>query len=398
MSTLLLIVIYFVFVSLGLPDSFIGSSWPAISQNLGISESAQGILSFSTAICTIVSSFLTGQLLKKIKEKWVVIGSICLTCIGLVSLSFSNSFIFLILATIPLGFGGGAIDSTLNNYVAVNYKAIHLNFLHACRAIGASTSPLILGAFLTDLNGWRNGALVLAFIQSSILLLTILSIKLWSVTDKKIGTREEEIKEKSTLTFFKSFRIKGVMFAIIAFFSYIAVESIAGNWFSSMMVFGIGVSESIASSYTSLFYIGIMVGRIISGFLSLKVDDKNMIRIGEGVLLIGIILLMMIFEASIMPIAIFIIGLGCGPIYPSIVHATPDRFTIFLSQDVMSIQIGCAYIANISASPLFGILGKETTFLILPYILLAFFIILSLGNEVVLFKTKDKDKVLSILK
>ena len=395
MSVILLLIIYLIFISLGLPDSLIGSSWPAISQSLNVSESAQGIISFVSAVCTVISSFSTGQILKKISEKWVVIGSIFLTCIGLVCLSFSSNFIFLVLSMIPLGFGGGAIDTTLNNYVALNYKAIHLNWLHAFWAIGASTSPLILSIFLSDINGWRSGALVLAAIQFSIFVIALCSISLWKMVEKNDLNREEET---SNLSFLKSFKIRGVAFALIAFFAYIALESIAGVWFSSMMVFGLKISEDVASSYTSMFYIGIMIGRLISGVVSLKISDKNMIRIGESILFIGTIILMMNFSIILMPIGLFIIGLGCGPIYPSIVHATPIRFTKKLSKDVMAIQTGCAYIANFTALPLFGVVAKSTSFLILPYVILAFFILLALCNELVLIKTKDKEKVLEILR
>ena len=224
---------------------------------------------------------------------------------------------------------------------------------------------------------------------------SLCSISLWKVVEKNDLNREEET---NNLSFLESFKIRGVAFALIAFFAYIALESIAGVWFSSMMVFGLKISEDLASSYTSMVYIGIMIGRLISGVVSLKISDKNMIRIGESILFIGTIILMMNFSIILMPIGLFIIGLGCGPIYPSIVHATPIRFTKKLSKDVMAIQTGCAYIANFTALPLFGVVAKSTSFLILPYVILAFFILLALCNELVLIKTKDKEKVLEILR
>ena len=183
------------------------------------------------------------------------------------------------------------------------------------------------------------------------------------------------------------------MIACLTFFSYIAIESLAYSWFTSLCVFGMNIDNDIASKYLSLFYIAISLGRVISGLLSIKIKDKNLIRIGEGILLIGIILLTFKFNFVFMPIALFIIGLGCGPIYPSIVHSTVDKFTSKYSSAVMSIQIGFAYMANISVAPLFGILGNATTFLILPYIMLIFFVILVSGNEIVLKLTKDKSKL-----
>ena len=397
MSIVLLLIIYLIFISLGLPDSLIGASWPALSQSLEISESMQGVLTLIIAFCTVISSFLTIKLVKYLRVKGVVILSILLTALGLVCISYSPSFLYLCLSAIPLGLGAGAIDSTLNNYVALHYKAIHLNWLHAFWGVGAMISPLIVGVFLTDLNGWRKGALCLAIIQFSICLVTILTSPIWSLAQKDFDKRkpiEQEKESTVTLGFFKSFTIKGVMFAIVAFFSYIAIEQLCGLWFSSMVVFNLGVKESDAANWVSLFYLGIMIGRFVSGIVSLKVKDKNMIRIGEGILVVGIILMMFYFYIPILPVGLFLVGLGCAPIYPAIIHATPDRFTKELSQNVMSIQVGCAYIANISIAPLFGIIGKATTFLSLPYLLLFFLVILTIGNEIVLVKTKDKTKLL----
>lgn len=393
MSTLLLLVIYLVFISLGLPDSLIGSTWPAISKTLEISEDLQGILTASISVCTIISAFLTPKLLPKIKEKGIVLISILLTAVGLILISFSQNFYLLILSCIPLGIGAGAIDTTLNNYVAINYKSIHLNWLHAFWGVGASISPFICAIFLTDLNGWRNAALVLAIIQFSIWFISLLSAPLWKICELKrdLDINKEENKEKNG--FLKTIKYPGVLYSIIAFFAYIAIESTSQQWFSSMVVFDMGVKESLASSWTSLFFIGITVGRLLSGLISLKINDKNMIRIGESVLFIGIILLTFKFNVYIMPAAIFLIGFGCAPIYPSIIHATPTRFGEKMSPFVMAIQVGCAYIANITFSPLFGVIGKATTFLILPYVLLFILIILVLGNELVLIRiNKEKKK------
>ena len=394
MSILLLIVIYLIFISLGLPDSLIGSSWPAIYQSLEISKSLQGVITLIISLCTIISSFLTIKIIKYLKTKGVIIVSICLTVIGLISLSFSNRFIYLCLSAIPLGLGAGAIDSTLNNYVALHYKAIHLNFLHAFWAIGASISPFIVGIFLTNLNGWRNGALCLAIIQSCILLITICSVKLWKKADIEFQKRDIEEVNEINLGFIQTFKIKGLLFALIGFFSYIAIEQTAALWFSTMIVNEFNMDIKIANNWNGLFYLGIMISRFISGLISLKIEDKKMIRFGETILFIGVILLCLIFNVYIMPIALFIIGFGCGPIYPSIIHATPTRFTKKYSQSVMSVQVGCAYIANITVAPLFGIIGNKISFLLLPYVLLTFLIIMTICNEICLIKVKDKTKLL----
>ena len=384
MAILLLIIIYIVFISLGLPDSLVGATWPAVSQSLGISEDFQGILTFTISLCTIVSSFLTPFLVKQLKAKGVIIISILFTCIGLICISYSPNFLCLVLSGIPLGLGAGAIDSTLNNYVALNYKAIHLNWLHAFWGVGASISPLICGAFLTDINGWRNAALCLAIIQSCIWLLCVISIKVWNKAELQFEKREEGEKEVGeSKGFLKTIRIAGVVPALIGFFCYIAIEQTTALWFSSMCVFELGVNEDLAATWASLFYFGIMGGRILSGLFSLKINDKNLIRIGQGVILVGAILMCLTFNVYILPVGLVIIGLGCGPVYPSIIHSTPTRFGKVNSQSVMSIQMGCSYIANVTIAPFFGIIGKNTTFLILPYVVLGILIVFFLTNELV---------------
>lgn len=397
MKIALLIVIYLIFISLGLPDSFIGSCWPTISEYFKISRDFQGIFSLIVSFFTIASSFLTIKLTKYLKNYGVIAISIGLTISGLIIIGFSNNYYLLLLAAIPLGFGGGAIDSILNSYVSLHYKAIHLNFLHAFWGIGAFISPLIIGSFIVDPRGFKDAAFVLSIIQTTILIITLSTIILWVKVDKiyNIDSRNTTNSEnnKENIGFFNTFKLRGVLFACITFFSYIAIESLAYSWFTSLCVFGMNIDNDIASKYLSLFYIAISLGRVISGLLSIKIKDKNLIRIGEGILLIGIILLTFKFNFVFMPIALFIIGLGCGPIYPSIVHSTVDKFTSKYSSAVMSIQIGFAYMANISVAPLFGILGNATTFLILPYIMLIFFIILVSGNEIVLKLTKDKSKL-----
>lgn len=397
MKIALLIVIYLIFISLGLPDSFIGSCWPTISEYFKISRDFQGIFSLIVSFFTIASSFLTIKLTKYLKNYGVIAISIGLTISGLIIIGFSDNYYLLLLAAIPLGFGGGAIDSILNSYVSLHYKAIHLNFLHAFWGIGAFISPLIIGSFIVDPSGFKDAAFVLSIIQTTILIITLSTLVLWVKVDKiyNIDSRNTTNSEnnKENIGFFNTFKLRGVIFACITFFSYIAIESLAYSWFTSLCVFGMNIDNDIASKYLSLFYIAISLGRVISGLLSIKIKDKNLIRIGEGILLIGIILLTFKFNFVFMPIALFIIGLGCGPIYPSIVHSTVDKFTSKYSSAVMSIQIGFAYMANISVAPLFGILGNATTFLILPYIMLIFFIILVSGNEIVLKLTKDKSKL-----
>ena len=402
MSILLLIIIYLIFISLGVPDPFISSCWPTISQAFEVSKDAQGIITIIASLCTILSSFFTVKLNKLLKPLGTVIISIALTCGGIFMCAYANSFLMMCLACIPLGLGAGAIDATLNNYVAVNYKSIHLNWLHAFWGVGTIISPLIIGGFLSNPDGWRTAGLVLGIIQGVILVITACSSPVWLKVDKDFKLREKEKEtenktEEKTIGFFKTFKLRGVILAIIGFFCYCVVEQTCYIWYSSMLVFELNVSEDLAATWVSLFFIGLVVGRFLAGFVSLKISDKNMIRIGEGITLVGIILLMFTFNIYIMPVAVCLIGFGCAPIYPAIIHDTPNRFTKEYSASVMAVQVGCAYMSNITIVPLFGVVGDKTSFLALPYVLLFFTIIMIVANELVIVRTKDKTKLLTKL-
>lgn len=399
MSIFLLVIIYLIFISLGIPDPYISSCWPSICQSFEISSDMQGIIIIIISVFTILSSFFTAFLNKHLKIFGTIVLSIGLTVAGIFCMAYSSNFILLCLSCVPLGLGAGAIDATLNNYVAINYKAIHLNFLHAFWGVGTFISPLIIGSFLTETNNdsWRTAGLVLGIIQVCILIVTICTCPVWFKMDKEFQrkTKDEKSNEnEKSLGFFKTFKLKGVLLAIIGFFCYCAIEQTAYQWYATMLVLNLEVEDNLASNRLSLFFIGMVVGRFISGFVSLKIKDKNLIRIGEGILLVGLILLTFTFNIYIMPVAICLIGLGCAPIYPAIVHDTPNRFTPKYSASVMSVQIGCAYLSNVTISPLFGVLGENTTYLALPYVLIGLFIIMVLCNEFVLIRTKNKDELL----
>ncbi len=403
MTIVLLLLIYLIFISLGLPDSIIGTTWPALSTSLNIPEDYQGILTCSISLCTIISSFFSTALIKKFKTGPVVCGSIILTVVGLIIFSISPNFWIMLIAALPLGLGAGAIDAALNNYVALHYNALHMNWLHASWGIGATISPMIVSSFISseNLNGWRTGGLILAGIQAAIFIISLTTLPLWKKSEKIFTEREKdkvnEEESKADIGFIKTFKIRGIWFALIAFLAYISVESLTGMWFSSMVHFGLVdssgnslVDESTAALWGSFFYLGVTAGRFIAGPISLKVNERFMIRIGESFILIGIILLFMQFNIILMPIAVVLMGLGCGPVYPAIIRDTVRRFTKTYSQNVMGVQMSFAYIANFLIAPLFGVIAKATTFLILPYILIAFFILLVFGNETINFLVKRK--------
>lgn len=391
MSLLLLSIIYLLFISLGLPDSFIGSSWPVMHTSLGVNEGFQGVLSIVPIIFSIISSFLTSPLQKKFSTFQIVTVSTLLTVVGLFGFFLAPNVPLILLSLIPLGLGQGAIDASLNNYVAVNYRARHLHFLHACWSMGAIVAPIITSQFLTNPNGWRNSLFILGLLQGFILLISIISKPLWSKENEI--SRKEETNNNNNLKFWQIFKIKGVIAIIFAFFMFIAVESMTLNWFASMMVFAREINPDDASNWTSLIFVGYTVGRIVSGLLSNKITDRWMIRLATIIYVSAVLFLMLNKITDLYPIIAFTLGFGLGPIYPAIVHDTPNKFTSKYSGHVMSVQIGCAYISMVTISPLFGVIGEKFGFDLLPIFLLVTVVATLLFAELANIQTKDKSKL-----
>lgn len=394
MAVILLAIIYLCFISLGLPDTFIGACWPAISDTFIVSESFQGISTLVVSLCTICSAFLTVPLQRRFKTYTIVAISICLTVIGLVGIMFSPNIVIFIVSMIPLGLGAGSIDAVLNNYVAINYKAHHLHFLHSCWSLGALLSPIIASFFLVDTKGWRNALFVLAITQTIILIIALFSKPLWKGTEL---VREEENKNIK-LTIFETFKIRGVIAIILAFFFIMGAEMLMMNWFTSMLVFSRNINQDTAARWTSYIFIGYTVSRILSGLLSKWINDKNIIRIFTITYILAVILLMCIRYEPLIPIIAFFLGFGMGPIYPAIVHDTPNKFGENLSGNVMSIQVGFAYIAMISISPLFGVIAEHITFELLPCCILGCTLIMLILSEISNIQTKDKSLLLENIK
>lgn len=380
MSAFLLVVIYLIFLSLGLPDSTLGSAWPSICLDLGIDEGLQGCVSAIVAAGTIISSLSTSFLNRHLRRYGTVCLSICLTACGLVCYSYSSSFPLLCLSAIPLGLGAGAIDSTLSDYVANNYKAIHMNVLNAFWGIGALTSPFIISAFLSSESlGWRKAVLCLALIQGIILILSLSIIPVWAKLDRFRLQRGEKLDDAQGLV--RTLKRPGVIFAMLCLFCYIAIEQTTFNWASSLAYFGYGQSEGFSSSLTSYFFIGIVISRLASGVLSLKLGDAALIRLGECFLFIGAILLFFGSYPFILILAIFLIGFGCGPVYPSSLHAAPRRFGVSYSSSAISLQMVSGYVAATAMSPLFGAIGQFLTFKALPVWILVLLFLLAFGLE-----------------
>lgn len=394
MSVILLIIIYLIFISLGLPDSFIGTCWPSISTSMGVNEGFQGVFTIVVCIFTIIAAFISPHLQRRFSTFSISVVSIAFTITGILGIFFSPNIIVMLICLIPLGLGGGAIDSVINSYVAVHYKATQLHFLHGCWSMGAVISPIVASFFLTNPDGWRNALLILGITQSVILLITFLSKPLWKMHKELERKEEEEIK----LSFINSFKIKGAISIIISFFFLTGIESLLFSWTSSMLVFSNYLTPDVAAGYTTYIYIGYTISRLISGLISIKVSDRNIFRIFSLIFIGGTLFLLFNKNMNLTPIATTILGFGIGPIYPAIIHDTPNKFTPKLTSSVMAIQIGCAYIAMITIAPLFGIIGEKFGFNLLPYALLICSILMIVFSEISNIASKDKDRLLERIK
>lgn len=370
MYTLLLALIYIAFISLGLPDSLLGSGWPAIHQDLYVPVSFMGIVSMIISGGTIVSSLLSDRLTRKLGTRVVTVVSVFLTAFALFGFSISRQFWLLLLFAIPYGFGAGAIDAALNNYVALHYTSRHMSWLHCFWGIGTIISPFVMSYALTT-STWNTGYRIVALIQFGIGLLLLATLPVW----KTNGQKSEEHTESIGLI--GALKIKGVPHLLIGFFAYCAAEATVMGWASTYLVEVKSVSTEQAAQFASLFFIGLTAGRFLSGFIMNKLGDRNMILLGTCILSCGILSLLLPIENPTAALAGFIIiGFGCAPIYPCIIHSTPNNFGAEYSGAIIGIQMASAYVGSTFMPPLFGLLGNRISFAILPVFLFVFILLM----------------------
>ena len=362
MYTLLLTIIYMAFISLGLPDSLLGSAWPSMQVQMAMPLSYMGIISMIISAGTIFSSLMSERITKKFGTGLVTAISVFMTAIALFAFSVSNTFWLLCICAIPYGLGAGAIDAALNNYVALNYTSRYMNWLHCFWGVGAAISPYIMGYCLTggvggsNSLGWSMGYKAVAAIQIVITIILFISLPLWK--KQKFHKSQEENSKPIGLK--NVFQIKGVKYILIAFFGYCALETTAGLWASSYLVLSRGISSERAARYASFFYLGITAGRFICGFVADKIGDRNIIRVGIGVILVGIIAIVLPLTTDwVCLYGLIIIGLGCAPIYPAIIHSTPENFGTENSQAVVGVQMASAYMGSTLIPPLFGFMADK---------------------------------------
>ena len=368
MYSLLLAVIYLIFISLGLPDSLLGSGWPTMQVAFGVPSSYAGYVSMAISFMTIISALISPRMIRRFHTKWIVIVSIMLTVFGLLGFSFSTSYVMLFLFVIPYGLGAGAIDASVNHYVANNYSGSVMNFLHCFYGVGAVISPNIMALALSKAR-WNEGYRWTAYIQMAILLVCILSLPLW-----KKNEESAESEEESGAGIREALKVPGVILTLIAFYAYCSGEATCFLWTSSYFA-GVkeGLSDGLIASFGSLIFGGLMLGRLISGFVSNKLGDRLLIRIGIIVEMIGILLVLLPIS-HYLPAAIgfVVIGTGMGPVYPAIQHMAPANFGKRNSAAVIGLQMASAYVGSTFMPMVFGNLQQHIGIGIMPVYLLIF--------------------------
>ncbi|GAU79960.1 sugar MFS transporter [Fusibacter sp. 3D3] len=372
----LLIIIYLAFISLGLPDALLGVSWPLIRSEWALDLDAVGMVSIVVTFGTITSSLLSGKLIKHFGEGRITFFSGVLTGGALLGFAYAPSYFWLIALALPLGFGAGSVDTALNHYVSLHFKAHHMNWLHSFWGIGATAGPIIMSNILLNTHSWRTGYSTIAVIQLFLAVIIFLSLPLWkkqaSINSK---LQEDHISdEPSELSGFKIIRVKGVPYALLVFVFYCAAEYAVGLWGSSYLVQVRAMTFEAAARWIALYYGGITVGRIIAGFISFKLNNKQLILLGICIAMTGSALLFLNFNSFTVMISFALIGLGFAPIFPAMIHETPQRFGKNLAQSIIGFQMASAYTGIAILPPLLGIIIDKTHMIVFPI-----FVILCVG-------------------
>ncbi len=374
MYTILLVMIYLAFISLGLPDSLLGAAWPSMQPELSVPVSYAGGISIIIAGCTIISSLFSNYLIHKLGTGKVTAISVAMTAAALMGFAMSGSYWQLCLWGIPYGLGAGSIDAALNNYVALHYEAKHMSWLHCFWGVGTTIGPAILGVVLTNGLRWNLGYWIIAGLQIVLAIVLFVTLPIWN---KQADKEEEKAEEKQKpLSLFQVLKLPAAKGVMTGFFCYCSLEATAGLWAASYMVLNRGMSAEVAAKWGALFYMGITVGRFLSGFLTLKMNDKNMIRLGQGIIAVGVLFLLLPLGDVTAFAGLILIGLGCAPIYPCLIHATPDTFGAGVSQSVIGVQMASAYVGTTFMPSLFGVLADTVGIAVYPIYMFAFLVLM----------------------
>ena len=381
MATILLVIIYITFIGLGIPDSLFGTAWPAIYTELHLPVSYANFVTSIISGGTILSSLLSAKVISRFGTAKVTAVSTALTACALFGFSSANHVLFLCLFAIPLGIGAGAIDTALNNYVALHYKAVHMNFLHCFYGIGVSLSPYLMSLMLSDNGNWRNGYRTVFFVQSGIAAVSILTVPLWKTVRDTLPQGEETISETGFFYLLKQCKVRRACLILIG---SCAIEYTCGIWGSTFLVNQKGMAVDFAAKMITLYYIGMACGRFLSGVVSYKFNSWQILKAGQGTMLIAIVLLVLPFPALISGFALFLVGLGNAPIFPNMLHLTPSNFGKEISQTVMSIQMSASYLSILLAPVIFGWIAQNISVALFPFYLCILYVMIpgSKGQEI----------------
>ena len=388
MFSLLLAIIYLSFISLGLPDSLLGSAWPAMYPQLGVPVSYSGIVFMIISVGTIISSLQSDRLTRRLGTGRVTAFSVAMTAAALLGFSVSHEFWQLCLWAVPYGLGAGSVDASLNNYVALHYESRHMSWLHCMWGVGAAAGPYIMGRVITGGGTWNGGYRCIALIQIALMAVLLLSLPLWK--GRPQAENAAGAADAKSLSVREAVKISGVKNVLICFFCYCALEQTTGLWASSYLTLYKGVPAETAASYASMFFIGITVGRALNGFAAMKLNDVQMVRMGELIIACGVAVMLLPLGAGVSLAGLVIIGLGCAPVYPCLIHATPEHFGADRSQAVIGIQMACAYVGTSLMPPLFGLIAGHITVALLPVYLLVLLALMSVMHEGLIRKTAHK--------
>ena len=385
MFHLLLAIIYLAFISLGLPDALLGSAWPTMYTEFGVPVSYAGIISMIIALGTIISSLQSDRLTRRFGTGKVTAVSVGITAAALLGFSFTHSFWLLCLWAVPYGLGAGSVDASLNNYVALHYKSRHMSWLHCMWGVGATAGPYIMGFALSSGQKWNSGYLYIAVLQIILTGILVFSLPLWK--GRSAGGETDSAAEGKALSLGEIIRIPGAREIMLCFFCYCALEQTSGLWASSYLTLFKSIPAETAARFAGLFYIGITVGRALSGFLTMKLNDVQMIRLGQGIIAVGILTLFLPGPAFLSLAGLILIGLGCAPVYPCIIHSTPAHFGADKSQAVIGVQMASAYIGTCIMPPIFGLIASHISVGLFPLYLLLILIIMFIMHELLTRKT-----------
>ena len=398
MAGLLLALIYLSFISLGLPDALLGAAWPEIYPEFQVPVSYAGIISMIIALGTIVSSLQSDRLTRKFGAGVVTAVSVGITAAALFGAmlmrmymryaerhgwkTVSHSFWALCLWAIPYGLGAGSVDASLNNYVALHYASKHMSWLHCMWGVGATLGPYIMGLALTHGAAWNSGYRIIFGIQVVLTAILVFSLPKWKKSPAATQTGGRALSLREIV------RIPGAKAVMLCFLCYCAIEQTAMLWASSYLTLAKGVPAQTAAQFASLFCIGITVGRGLNGFAAMKLKDRQMVRMGEGIVLLGVAVMLLPFGKALSLAGFLLIGFGCAPVYPCLIHGTPEHFGAERSQAVIGVQMASAYVGNLTMPPLFGLLANNITPALFPFYLLALLVLMVCMHEQLVRKTR----------